>query len=401
MLFWLPDGSVEGEAMRRQDQIAEARKLLAHLDRRTTAMAEAVYRNPVADYTCPRQAARERTLFFREGPINIGLGCLLPRPGDWMTHDYSGVPILIARRDDGRLGAFLNVCRHRGARVAEGCGGAAKGFSCPYHGWSYALDGALVARPDDRSFAAAGKATHGLRALPIVEQYGMVWVGSKPDAAIDVDAMLDGVAGDLAAYRLEGYHHYETRVLRRRINWKLAIDTFGETYHLNHLHPTTVSPLFHSNRATFAAFGRNTRLIAARRTIDALRGQPEEGWDLFDHTAIIYVLFPNTVFLFQRDHVETWHMFPGESVDETLMYVSLYIPEPVAGDSARRHWDNNFNLLMATVENEDFPLCEGMQRGFLSGAQEAIVFGRNEPALQHFHQSVRAALSETDRVAAA
>ena len=79
--------------MRRQEQIAEAKKLLAHLERRTTAMAETIYENPVTDYTCPQQAARERELFFREGPINIGLGCLLPRPGDWLTHDYSGVPI--------------------------------------------------------------------------------------------------------------------------------------------------------------------------------------------------------------------------------------------------------------------------------------------------------------------
>jgi hypothetical protein len=78
------------------------------------------------------------------------------------------------------------------------------------------------------------------------------------------------------------------------------------------------------------------------------------------------------------------------------MYVSLYIPEPATGDSAKRHWDNNFNLLMATVELQDFPTCEGMQRGFVSGAQDAIVFGRNEPALQHFHRGVTTALAEEE-----
>ena len=65
-------------------------------------------------------------------------------------------------------------------------------------------------------------------------------------------------------------------------------------------------------------------------------------------------------------------------------------------DSAKRHWDNNFNLLMATVELQDFPTCEGMQRGFLSGAQDSIVFGRNEPALQHFHRAVTAALADAE-----
>ncbi len=379
--------------MRRHDQIAEARKLLAHLDQRTTALAEGVYRNPVTEYFCPDQAALERDLLFRQGAINIGLSCLLPNSGDWMTHDYAGTPILLVRRADGTLGAFLNVCRHRGARVANGCGGAAKSLSCPYHGWTYGLDGALMARPDELSFAAAERATHGLRALPAVEKYGMIWVGLRPETRIDLDAMLAGLGDDLAAYRLDSYHHYETRVLRRKMNWKLAVDTFGETYHLQHLHPDTVSPLFHSNRCTFDAFGPNHRMLAARRSFEELRGVPEDQWDVFDHTVVICVLFPNTVFTFQRDHVETWHMFPGDTPEETVMYVSLYIPEPIDNPKAKQHWDNNFNLLMATVEMEDFPTCEGMQRGFHSGAQDAITFGRNEPALQHFHKSIRAALA--------
>src|SRR5438132_5834210 len=156
--------------MRREEQIAEARKLLRHLDDRTTALADSVYRNPVTDYTCPEQAAREFGLFFRDGPINIGLSALLPKPGDWLTHDYAGVPILILRRADGSLGAFLNVCRHRGARIAEGCGHDAKSLFCPYHGWTYGPDGSLVARPDDPSFAAAEPATQGLRALPVTQK---------------------------------------------------------------------------------------------------------------------------------------------------------------------------------------------------------------------------------------
>jgi len=135
-------------------------------------------------------------------------------------------------------------------------------------------------------------------------------------------------------------------------------------------------------------------MILARKSFDDLRKLPEAKWDLFDHTAVICVLFTNTVFTFHRDHVETWHMFPGETVDETVMYVSLYIPVPVDNPKSKEHWDRNFNLLMATVEMEDFPTCEGMQRGFKSGAQDAIVFGRNEPALQHYHKSIHAALAQ-------
>jgi len=382
--------------MRRQDQIAEARKLLAHIDNRTTALADGVYCNPVTDYTCPRQAARERALFFEDASLNIGLSALLPRPGDWMTHDYAGVPILLVRRDDGSLAAFLNVCRHRGARIVEGSGSRAHSFSCPYHGWTYGLDGSLIARPEEASFPAIDRTTHGMRELPAVEKGGMIWVGTRPGVALDIDRELAGLGDDLASYNLESYHHYETRTLRREMNWKLAVDTFCETYHLSYLHHDTISPLFYNNRATFDGFGRNHRMIAARRTIDELRGRPESEWDVYAHTAIVYVLFPNTVFIFQRDHVESWHIFPGDRPDRCSMYVSLYIPEPVASDSAKRHWDNNFNLLMATVELQDFPTCEGMQKGFLSGAQDSIVFGRNEPALQHFHRSVTTALADEE-----
>ena len=87
--------------MRHQDQVTEARKLLSYLDTRTTAMADSVYRSPVSDYTCPRQAGIEREFLFRRGPINIGLGWLLPNPGDSITLDYAGVPILLVRQPDG------------------------------------------------------------------------------------------------------------------------------------------------------------------------------------------------------------------------------------------------------------------------------------------------------------
>jgi len=382
--------------MLHQDQVEQARKLLAYLETRTTATADGVYRNEVSDYTCPKQLARERELFFKRGPFTIGLSCLLPKPGDYMTHDYAGVPILLVRQADGSLRAVLNVCRHRGARVAEGSG-AARDFSCPYHGWTYGLDGRLLSRPDDRSFAEIDKAGCALRELEVVEKYGLIWLSPTPGARFDMDAVLGGLDRDLATYGLESYHHYETRVLQRRINWKVVIDTFLESYHLSALHQRTVNPILYSNLGTFDAFGRNLRLIFARRTLGELRAKPEADWRLIPYSAVIYVLFPNTVFVMQGDHVETWHVFPaGNGIDESVMYVTLYTPEPALTASAKGHWDRNFDLLMATVEKEDFPLSEGMQRGFYSGAQDEVLFGRNEPALQHFHKSVKGALAEAE-----
>lgn len=378
--------------MNHEDQVAIGKRLLRYLDEKTTAMADDVYANGVSDYICPKQAASEKEKFFRNGPINIGLSCLVPNAGDFMTHDHTGVPILLVRRQDGSLGAYLNVCRHRGARVAEGRGNA-KLFACPYHAWSYDTEGRLRGRPDDRSFAGFEKESIGLRPLPVVEKYGMIWVVSAPDASFDIDTLLGGVQHDLAEFRLGGWHHYETRELTRKLNWKIVVDTFLETYHLQYLHTNTVSPILHSNTATFDAFGPSLRMVAARRTIDKLRTIPPEEWNVIPLLAGIYVLFPNTVFIMQGDHVETWHVYPsGDGVNESTMRISFYTPEPPKTEKARQHWDRNFKLLMDTVELEDFPLAEGIQQGFHSPAQEAIHFGRNEPALQHFHKSVKQAL---------
>jgi nitrite reductase/ring-hydroxylating ferredoxin subunit len=366
--------------MRHQDQVAELRKLLSYLETRTTAMADEVYRNPVGDYTCAQQAALEREVFFRRGPINLGLGCLLPNPGDWITHDYTGMPILLVRQPDRSLSAFLNVCRHRGARVVEGCGSSADSFSCPYHGWTYALDGSLLARPDERSFAAIDRTTTRLRTLPLAEKYGLVWVCPAPGPMLDIDRLLDGLATDFAAYGFDSFHHYQTRVLQRRINWKLAVDTFLESYHIGVLHPDTISPLFYANRSTFDDFGRNLRWILPRRTIGELRTVPEVQWDLVSQAAIVYLLFPNTVFVMAQDHLETWHMFPaGNRIDETRICVSLYTPEPALTESARRHWDNNFDLLMATIKIRISPCPRASNAGFTPAPRTPLCSDATNP----------------------
>lgn len=158
----------------------------------------------------------------------------------------------------------------------------------------------------------------------------MVWVVPTPSAKIDIDGHLNEMATDLAPFGLENYSHYETRVLQTRLNWKLVIDTFLETYHLNVLHKNTIAPILHCNLGTFDGMGRNLRMIGARKTIDTLRRKPESEWDLVRHSALVYVLFPNTVFIMQGDHLETWRIYPGDSADESRMHVSLYTPEPAA-----------------------------------------------------------------------
>ena len=114
-------------------------------------------------------------MLFRQRPLLMGFASEWAKPGAFSTDDYAGVPILVARAPDGKLRAFLNVCRHRGAKVAQGCG-KARVFSCPYHAWTYDLAGRVMGIPDERCFPGVRAERSSLTPLPLCEKHGLVWV---------------------------------------------------------------------------------------------------------------------------------------------------------------------------------------------------------------------------------
>lgn len=370
--------------MDQETQTQQSEILLGYLAGRTTAMMPDVYKQPVSRYTSPDTLAAERTTLFRREPLFMGLSSELAEPGDYLTDDLCGVPIVVVRQPDGGLHALLNVCRHRGARVASGRGNAGGGLACPYHGWRYDLDGTLLAVPFREGFDAA---CTGLPRLPVLERSGAVWVVPEPTAEADFTGLAP-LERDLNAYRLDRHHRFATREVAVRMNWKLVVDTFLESYHIQVLHRKTIAPYLHGNLGTFDALGRHLRMIIPRHTLKDLAHVAPEQRDLVTHSATVYVLFPNTVFISQSDHLEVFQVYPGSGPDNARMLVTLYAPDPVTSDSARRHWQNNLDLLLATVQGEDFPLGEHIQQDFAVGAQDHITFGRNEPALAHFHRMV-------------
>lgn len=378
--------------MQHAEQIAVARRLLRFISTSTTDLCAEPYVQAIDEYTNPAIAARETRQFFREQPLCVGLSDDLPAAGTYRTHDLAGIPLLLARDLSGVFRAYLNVCRHRGARVAEKCG-EARGFTCPYHAWAYGLDGALINRPDEASFAAFARADFGLTALAAEERHGMLWVCPTPGRSIDIGQWLGALDRELASYGLGGFKHYESRDLSRRMNWKLVVDTFLESYHFCVLHRDSICSIFHHNLATFDTYGNHFRLVSPRKSIAALPQQPEHDWRLLPHIVVIYVLFPGTVIVWQGEQIELWQIYPGATPDESRFRLTLYSPEPAITEQARRHWDRNLELVLHVVENEDFPVGEGIQQGFHCQAQTHTVFGRNEPALAHYHRSITTALT--------
>ena len=194
--------------------------------------------------------------------------------------------------------------------------------------------------------------------------------------------------------RFEKYCFFASETLTPKINWKFGIDTFLESYHLPALHRRTVAPLIRGNVGDFQAFGDHCRLTMLRFSASEWDAQPEHEWKVLPHILPIYRLLPNGIIVFQSDHLETWRIAPGPTPEQSVIEFALYTPEPAATEKARSYWQKNYDLAVRTVLEEDFALGEKMQRGFMSGLQPEVVYGRNEPALIHFHERLRSALAD-------
>lgn len=375
-------------------QVARIKKAYECIDSGQTTTTPGVKRVPVAAYTDPDWLNRELNTVFKHQPLFMGLSCVIAESGDYVTLEHSIKPILMVRGDDGVARAFINMCRHRGAPVAHGCGRAA-GFTCRYHAWSYDRAGSLKGIPDQRNFPGIEPREHGLIPLPLVERHGMIWVLPDPGGEINLDSHLASMQGEMQDYQLQNYVHYESRVLHRDINWKMPIDTFLEPYHFASLHRDTVAPIFYGNLCLFEGHGLHHWMAVMRKSIETLRDKPEAEWDFIKHTAISYQLFPNTIFTMQADHVETWRVFPVKNrVDQCVIYFDCYVPEPVTTEKAKKYWDANIDLAIRTVDDEDIAIQTDMERNFLSGSMTEVLIGQNEPALAHFHQSLKQAMAE-------
>lgn len=375
--------------MDRETQLALLDRVQEHraAGRGTDADGE-LYRQPTAAYTSPERLRAEREL-LDTAPIVVGLSDLLPGPNTFAAITVGSKPVVITRDGDGKVHALLNVCRHRGAEVANGCGTAAL-LTCPYHGWTYHFDGSLSARRRPAYFENADDAS--LVALPVLEQHGLIWVSADPSASIPAEP-LEGAQADLEHLDLAEHRLFTSSTFTRPINWKLVIDTFLEVYHVGVLHKRTIDPLIHSDYSLFDAFGRHGRMLVTRRSIDELDSTPRQDWPFFPHTTIVWALQPNTILIYQQDHAQLYQARPGAHPGESIITVSVYVPRDTT--SSDEHWQKNFDLLVEVTDTEDFVTCAGIQRGFESGAQEHITFGTNEPLLAHYERQLTELLTAT------
>ena len=185
--------------MNRDLEIALMEELQGLKDNGKFFLDDDVQTSPVERYAGAERFAAEERSIFRALPLIAAHASELPENGSFLTRRLAGLPVLLTRDRDNQVHAFINVCRHRGARLVGEESGCKHSFSCPYHAWTWSNAGQLRGVPHEKpGFPSLDRQAHALKRLPAVERHGLIWVVADPDAEPDFDAFIDPLAGDFA-----------------------------------------------------------------------------------------------------------------------------------------------------------------------------------------------------------
>jgi phenylpropionate dioxygenase-like ring-hydroxylating dioxygenase large terminal subunit len=375
--------------MGREQQIGDVAEIMVdYVTNKKTFLTNKTMTVPSSSYTDPDQWEAEIELIFKRVPLMLAFTAEMPSPGDYKAMDAAGLPVLISRNKAGEVNAFLNVCAHRGAPVAnEGHGNCAR-FTCKYHSWTYGQDGKLIGISEASKFGEVDKSQRGLRQLPCEERAGMIFVCLTPDAPMDLDDFYQGYLDDFAALDMGSWAFLGTREIEGA-NWKIAFDGYLEGYHFASLHPETIYPRTPSNCMHYEGFGASMRIGFPHHAIaETLKDVPRAEWGTQENNGFDFVriMFPNVSAFIAPEITQIAQLFPGPTPDKNRTVLNYLRRAPIKDDEDRANAEAAINFFRDVTYNEDYLIGLEIQKGLESGAQEELIFGRNERGNQFFHE---------------
>lgn len=360
------------------------RRLLEHARNKTTDVSEGVMFNDVSVYTDPARFDAEMTKMYRGMPVVACLSSDLPKPGSFRLFDDVGVPIVVVRGADNEVRAFLNICRHRGARLVREKEGCKLRFSCRFHGWTYDAQGHAGRVAQEEHFCGAIDEYKDLIPCPAAERHGLVFVQATPNSTMDIDAHLGAMGPELAKLDLQAHKFVCAQDLSATCNWKYAYDTYFENYHFSFLHRESLGPLFVNDIMLYDTWGPHHRVVYPPRDL--------EQWENSDTVATSYFIFPNTVIYCgalspDKLFINVMRMFPVD-VGNLATHVETYGPATMADDPAyKAEAEQSLESIIRLVQDEDYDVTSESWSNFLAMPEgSTVVYGRHELALQHSHQ---------------
>ena len=326
-------------------------------------------------YLSPEAFAHEKERIFCREWFCVGREEELAAPGDYVVKNVAGESVLLVRTRDGRLAGHYNVCRHRGSQLVPegGAGCFAGGIRCPYHSWTYTLEGELRTAPFLDEADGLVRRSLSLHPVGVDTWGGFLFVHLTPAEARQAGGTLARQLGAVPE-RLRRYPLAELRVARRIVyqiaaNWKVMLENYNECYHCGPVHPELcrLVPAFkqrggsdldwergipHRDGAwTFTPSGTTTR-------------RPFAGLDEDERTRHKgELIYPNFMLSLSAEHVAAFYLFPQGPDRTTIVNEFLFHPDEMAAPGfdpadAVDFWD--------LVNRQDWAICESVQRGMTS-----------------------------------
>jgi phenylpropionate dioxygenase-like ring-hydroxylating dioxygenase large terminal subunit len=317
-------------------------------------------------YTSPDFFAAEMTHIHRRNWLFVGRTDEIAAPGDYRALDTVGGPVILLRDRAGALRAFANTCRHRGSQLLTGSGNV-KAITCPYHAWSYGLDGALLGAPAMERSEAFARAAHGLAPVRLETWQGFVFLNFDPSAPSLMDHLGD-LPQKLGCYRFDEMLCTWRAELECRCNWKLLVENSLEAYHTGHVHRTTVGA---QREAIIGTAGEWVCLQVLSETsvavlgeappfpaIDGLTAEAERG-------TYFAMILPTTQFACAQDAMWWLAMRPVEP-ELTVLSLGGCFPRSTAALPHFARDADRYHDRWQRVAAEDVAMLEKQQRGLRS-----------------------------------
>lgn len=359
------------------------------------------YSLPAWIYHDPEFFERERAAIFRQSWQVVCHVSDVPRPGDFHSLEFLGESLVVLRGDDNELRAFHNVCRHRAARLLDGSKGhCGRRITCPYHAWTYALDGRLVGVPDRQAFPTLDTTRHGLAPLDLEVFMGFVFVRLEPGLP-SVREMAAPYAEEMALYRMEELVPQGRVTLRpRQVNWKNVGDNYSDGLHITVAHPGLTR-----------LFGRSYG-VEAQPWIDkmwgSLREEPSSNWSerLYQHYLpevshlppqrqrqwVYFKLWPNIAFDIYPDQIDFMQFLPVSPTQTLIREIAYVHPDSRREMRAARYLNWRINR---RVSIEDKALIERVQAGMASSSYAVGPLSEGEVSLRSFGRRMRSLIPES------
>ena len=369
--------------------ISVAKRLLANVDGDRGDLCPEMLRVPVSSYLDPAQFEREIDMIFHGCPLLVALSVDVAQPGDFSALTIAGRPILITRGDDGVARTFLNICRHRGAKITNDCFGHVRRFTCPYHLWVYDTEGAFVGNSAREAFE--GLDVSGLIELPTAERSGAIFAVLTPAAPMDIDQWLGDMASALDILQLDKLFRHRDGLTADSGNWKATADGYVDGYHLGYLHRSTIGAKSITNRNTYDLYGPHVRLGFANKPLLTMRDLPDDEWRLREAMSLVHYVFPNvSISGLPGSGLMLSRIYPGATPSCSTVEQFQYFREPMLTEEQISEADTKRELYYAVTRDEDFATVLQVTAATSASPDDVFRFGRNEQGNQNLHRWVEA-----------